>query len=238
MHEASGILSPQELSLFSERIARSLRQQPLDLDGEEHRELVAGLVRDLGEASHYRLLALGPSASGQKVQEGYERLARLVHPANARRLGLEGRERVLELLFERVTQAYLTLSHHARRQEYDRTLTPEERSHEPAAKPRAEENRERARSYYNRSRVLAASEEYHFAIELLREAVRVDPQPEYYALLGDMQAKNVFWLRHAAESYAKALQLGGPDPKVAAALERVRERMAEGEAGPAEGSGG
>src|SRR6185369_6686467 len=115
-----GRLSEEELRLFSDRIAASLAQRPVYLAVPVHRERVAELLRQVGEASFYDLLGVDPAAPALKVHEGYERTARLVHAAHAERLGLAGREGVLEVLFERVTEAYLTLSNPDRRKRYDR----------------------------------------------------------------------------------------------------------------------
>ena len=82
----------EELRLFSERIAHRLADRPLDLDPSSHQQRVAGLLRQAGEASFYQLLDVVPTATAQEVHEAYEQAARLVHPANARRLGLTGRE--------------------------------------------------------------------------------------------------------------------------------------------------
>jgi hypothetical protein len=65
--------------------------------------------------------------------------------------------------------------------------------------------------------------------------VRLDPQAKYYALLADMQEKNRNWLHHAVDSYMKALELGGPDPRIESALARLKRRM---EGGAAESSHG
>ena len=224
--QATSRPSRDEIRLFSERIERSLRERPIEVEAAEHRERVAGLLRRIGEASHYQLLAVAASASNPEVHEGYERVARLVHPRHAHRLGLAGREGVLDVLFEQATQAYLVLSHPERRKDYDRDLDPEAWARPHGRKPRAEELRERARGYYNRAQTYAASEDYHFGVELLREAVRIDPRPEYFALLGDLQAKNSNWLHHAAESYRQALALGGANPTLEVALQRVQERLA------------
>jgi curved DNA-binding protein CbpA len=218
-------VSPEELGLFSERIARSLAERPLDLELEEHREQVAALLREVGGASFYELLAVGPTSSPEKVHEGYERIARTVHPSHAPGLGLEGHEGVLEVLFERATAAYITLSHPGRRRDYDRELGPNAWPASGTGPSRAEENRARARAYFARASAYAAKDEFHFAIELLREAVRIDPQAKYYALLGDLQTRNQNWLRHAADSYARALEIGGPDPDVEAAMARVRRHI-------------
>jgi curved DNA-binding protein CbpA len=224
-------ISREELALFSERIGRSLAERPLEIDLAEHHERVAALVREVGGASFYQLLAVGPTASPEKVHEGYERVARLVHPSNAPQLGLEGREGVLEVLFERATAAYVTLSHPGRRRDYDRELGPDAWPESGIGRSRAEENRARARGYFARASAYLAKDEFHFAIELLREAVRIDPQAKYYALLGDLQTRNPNWLRHAADSYARALEIGGPDPQVEEAMARVRQRMADVAAG-------
>ena len=174
---------------------------------------------------------MGPTASPEKVHEGYERVARLVHPSHAPALGLEGREGVLEVLFERATAAYVTLSHPGKRRDYDREIGPAGWPETASGKGRAEENRDRARGYFNRATAFAAKDDFHFAIELLREAVRIDPQAKYFVLLGDLQTRNQHWLRHAVESYARALEIGGPDPQVEEAILRVRQRMTDIAAG-------
>ncbi|MBV8200072.1 MAG: DnaJ domain-containing protein, partial [Acidobacteria bacterium] len=204
---------------------------PLEVDAAEHRERVAALLREVGGATFYQLLAVGPTASPEKVHEGYERVARLVHPSHAPNLGLEGREGVLEVLFERATAAYVILSHPGKRRDYDREIGPAGWPEGGPSKSRAEENRDRARGYFNRATAFAAKDEVHFAIELLREAVRIDPQAKYFVLLGDLQTRNQNWLRQAADSYARALEIGGPDPQVEAAMARVRQRLADIAAG-------
>ncbi|HTQ78609.1 MAG TPA: DnaJ domain-containing protein [Thermoanaerobaculia bacterium] len=215
-------LSDEELGLFSTRVERGLASRPLALEPELHRQIVADLVSRVGNASFYDLLDLGPGATDAEVYEAYERLARIVHPSHARCLGLSGKEGVLKLLFERATQAYLTLSHPDRRKEYDGDLDSESWQPGPRGESREEEERQVARRYYIKASILAASEEYHLAIELLRLAARVDPQADYYALLGQLEAKNPHWLRLAEASLERALELGGGNRAVELALARVR----------------
>jgi tetratricopeptide (TPR) repeat protein len=218
-----------ELRVFSEKIGRRLADRPLDLPPDVHRERVAGLLRLAGEASFYQLLDLPPTAAAQELHEAYDQVARLVHPANAERLGLAGREGVLEMLFERLTQAYLNLSHPERRKAYDRGLSSQAWSAIPAPDQRRGEVREIAERYYKRAMELISNDDFYPAIELLREAVRISPQPELYALLGKLQAKNPRWLRVAAESLQQAMALGSKDPDLATALRDVQERLAAGE---------
>ena len=226
--------SDEELRLFLERIAHRLSEQPVGLDAPTHREKVAALLRKSGEASFYQMLAIPPTASPLEVHEAYERTARLVHPSHAGRLGLEGRAAVLEVLFERVTLAYLTLSQPERRKRYDRELGPEAwaASITPGGSQRQEEARDVARRYFERAVELTVSDDYYFAVELAQQAARLDSRPEYHALLGRLQAKNHRWLRSAAENLQKALDLGSMDAELPVILERVREQLVSGVAAP------
>ena len=224
----------EELRLFLDRIGRRLQDRPPDLDPAAHRERVAGLLRQAGEADFYQLLDIPSTARAQEVHEAYDRIAPLMHPANARRLGLEGREGVLEMLFERLTLAYLTLTQVDRRKLYDRDLDREVWSAAAwGAAPgrRREEARGVAQDYYERAVDRVAENDYHFAIELLQQAVRVDDsRPEYHLLLGKLQAKNSRWLRVAAENLEQAGAMGSRDPELPALLAEVRQRLAAGEA--------
>jgi tetratricopeptide (TPR) repeat protein len=229
-------ISLEERQLFAERIDRSLDERPLGLSPDAHRRAVAALIERLGTVSHYELLGVAPGASGGEVHAGYERLARLVHPRHAGALGIPGRQGVLELLLERATQAYLILSHPGRRKDYDRSLDARPWNAGTWGVERQDETRQVARRYFERAELLAAQEQLHQAIELLREAVRIDARPEYHALLGQLEAKNPHWLRRAEGNLARALELGSRDPALAPALAKVRELL-EGEATTAAGDG-
>lgn len=216
-------LSQEELQLFSARIVRSLTERPLTLPAQDHREQVAGLLRQVGEGTFYHLLGIDPAAGAMEVHEAYERVARLVHRSHARRLNLTGREGVLELLFERATLAYLTLSDMDRRKAYDRDAGPARWTAVRAAEVLPEE---KARQCFTRAKALAEAEDFHAAAELLNQAVLLWPRPEYLALLGLIQAKNPLWLEEAAHSLQRALDLGSTDPEVSAALASVGKQLA------------
>ena len=61
----------------------------------------------------YVILGLGPGASSAEIKRAYRRLSRLYHP------GVNPGDRQAQAVFERVTQAYETLSVPTRRRDYD-----------------------------------------------------------------------------------------------------------------------
>lgn len=225
--------SPQDVSSsivrrFAQRVARNLEEKPLDLAPQEHRELLADLLARLGELSHYELLGVPVGASAEEIHDAYDELARRLHPLHADPLGLVGREGALELLFERATEAYLTLTEPRRRAAYDRFhgLT----STLPEEEERSEEQKELARRYYQRAQEMVEAEDFGTVVDLLKEAVRNDPRPEYFALMGQVQARNPNWLRHAAASLKRARRGGvRGNLELDCTLAEVHEQLGEPE---------
>jgi curved DNA-binding protein CbpA len=222
----------EELQLFSARIVRGLTDRTLQTSPQEHREEVAMLLRQLGEGTFYHLLGLDPGSGLREVHDAYERVARLVHPSHARRLGLQGKEGVLELLFERATLAYLTLSDMDRRKAYDSEVGP---ARWTALQSRALSKEEEAVRCLERARLLAESDQFHAAIELLNRSVALAPRAEAWGLLGLLQARNPLWLENSAASLKQAIAMGSADPELPAALAEVETKIREQ---PAVESGG
>ena len=61
----------------------------------------------------YAVLGLEPGASSADIKRAYRRLARRYHP------GINPGDRAAEALFQRITEAYETLTDPTRRQQYD-----------------------------------------------------------------------------------------------------------------------
>src|SRR5258705_10162193 len=61
----------------------------------------------------YVILGLAPGASPAEIKRAYTRLSRRYHP------GVNPGDRQAEALFDRITEAYHTLSDPERRQQYD-----------------------------------------------------------------------------------------------------------------------
>jgi tetratricopeptide (TPR) repeat protein len=195
------------LARFLERIGESLEREPSTIEIVQHRELLKNLIGRIGEISHFELLAVGPQATADEIHKGYFELGRLVHPSQAPSLGLEGKEGTLEILFERATEAYLTLSDPERRTRYANKISSlsQTTASDLSENQRRDERRAVALESYKSALALSERHDYHSAIQLLEQVVKVDPQPEYFVLLANCQAENPQWLDRAAMNYTRAI---------------------------------
>ena len=222
------LVTPRMLRSFSERIASRLESDPVDLGVEEHRQRVAELLAKLGDLDHYQLLELDTRSGPDEISVAYNALASVVHPDNARRLGFEGREEAMRVLFERATEAYLTLSDPRRRASYN-TMSGITVEQEVDDAQRHQEKRDLARQNYLRATNSIDMMEYSTAVDLLKEAVRLDPQPEYLARLGVAQSKNPHWLQHAVANFERAVEMSPDDAGIRVAFGKVLEDLERNE---------
>lgn len=222
----SSLLSRKLLERFDARIAEDLERDPLGLDHEAHRRKLADLMARLGGLNYYELLGTSVGSSADEIHSAYTRLARLVHPSHAKALGLEGMEAGIVLLFERATEAYLTLSDQDRRGQYlqkvgafsDGSLFGR------TEESRKEEVEELAGRNYKMARQLVNRQDYYYAIELLNQAIRMEARPEYFSLLAHCQSQNPQWYDKAVSNYSRAIQLNPKDADLRAALADVYEK--------------
>lgn len=218
------VLSPRLLEQFSNRIAESLEAEALELPSEAHRARLGELLSGHGTMNFYQLLGIDPRVVDNEVFAAYNKLARVVHPIHARRLGLAGKDEALRVLFEKATEAYLTLSDPQRRASYN-TVAGVHVQVTVDREQREEEKREIARQNYRRAASCLSQMDFSLAVDLLKEATRMDPQPEYFARLGMAQAKNPNWHRHAVESYRRAVELDGKDAGIRFGFGSLLEQM-------------
>lgn len=198
---------PDVLKRFLDRVARELESKSVDLERDEHRRFIGDLFAGLGDRDFYQLLEVDLDTPPEKILEAYSRLARRVHPSHAARLELAGSEHLLEVLFERATEAYLTLSDPSRRGRYNRETGVAFVVKPDSPEDIEERGRELAREHFTRARQLVTHQQYHAAHELLREACRLDSRAEYFGLLAQVQAKNPNWLLQAVDNYRRAVDL-------------------------------
>ncbi len=221
--EAQGVLTAELVQRFSDRIRDGLERSPLELDPRYHRERIGALMGQLGEMTFYELLQVEVSAPAEQIHDAYTKLARLVHPGHAESLGLRGKEAGMHLLFERATEAYLTLSDSERSRKYLAEMGPLVKSTagKPSEAVRDKEEKKLADHNFRLAKSMALREEYHFAIELLNQAVRADPKPEYYVLLAECQEQNPQWARKAIFNYSQALELAPGEPDIVTARAKL-----------------
>ena len=222
--EGLQVVTAKILKRFLARVGEGLEDDPIELKPEEHRGKVGDLMRDMASFSHYQILDVSTRANEEEIMLAYTRLARVVHPLHAETIDLVGREGALEVLFERLTEAYLVLSDPKRRSSYNNlagiqvevNIDPDQRR---------EEKRHLAEQSYRRAAALINRMDFSRAVDLLKEAARLDPQPEYLARLAQIQAKNPKWYRHAVQSYEQAIELRADDAGLHAGFAEVLEAM-------------
>ena len=222
-------LTAEIIRKFGDRIARSLEQEPLEMSPSSHRELLRDLLSRLGELNFFELLRIDLGSTADEIQEAFVELGRIVHPGHSSHLGLKGKEAGLQMLFEKATEAYLTLSDPERSRLYCLEVGPvsSTRTISYDSKVRREEEVDSARHNFNIAKGLVWQQQLHSAIQLLEQAVKIDPQPEYYALLGQCQAENPNWVEKAIQSYHHAARLRPEDPELRAALGQLLERTGQ-----------
>jgi len=222
---SKGFLDERITRRFHDRIADSLARQPLTLQPGAHRERLRALLGGLGEMTFYELLGVTPGSSEEEIHQAYSELARTVHPSHAKNLGMGSSEGALELLFERTTEAYLTLNDPDRSRIYRMAtgIVPAA-ANRPSAEQRRQEQIDQAARLYRLGRGQTAEGRYHDAVQTLRQAVKLDPQAEHYALLAECLARNPHWLKEAVEAYQAAVERSPHDPRLRAELALVLER--------------
>ena len=189
---------------------------------EEEQQRVRSMVRRFSGMDHYEVLELAPDVEEAEIHRSFQELAVLVHPENARRLGLASGAGALRLLFEKVTMAYLTLSDPERRARYNIEAGIEVgRGH--GSGPRSGEQQEVAQATFRRAKRMFETGELHFALELARQAVRADPQPESVALLARIQRKNPNWLDQSVGNFKQAIRMDPKNPQYRLELAQLME---------------
>jgi tetratricopeptide (TPR) repeat protein len=218
-----GLVPPALLSRLEERIRDDLDESPPTRDSQLLRREIGALLPKAGAVGLYEYLGVSVGATTGEVTAAFIDLGRRIHPSLHGWVDLP--EAVLRLLFEHAAHAYLVLSDPVRRKEYDRehptTPEPELRSEEELAEVR----REMARRSFRRAQSLMRAEQYHYVVELMREAVQWDPRPEALALLAEALAKNPLWREAALENLQHAARLAPNDAAYRLKLGRLLEDM-------------
>ena len=140
-------------------------------------------------------------------------------------LGFKGRDEILKVLFERVTEAYLVLSDPRRRASYNllQGVADVEQIDE---KKRLEERQKMAASCYSNALHYLSDhvKDYGQAINLLKEASRLDPQASYFSMLAQALAQNPRWRPEAKAAFEKAVSLDPTNAGIHVAYAELLEK--------------
>jgi tetratricopeptide (TPR) repeat protein len=214
------------LHSLSNRFARNLKEEPLALSPEEFRARVAELFAGLGAMTYYELLDVEPASAVELVQSKYELVARQVHPANEAAYGLTGLKPMLELLFERATQGYLVLSDPERRRQYNQSQAIDlSASQSPV--PSVKSSRKTSPGSTSTGAGVGGARDFHYAIELLQLAAKLDRRSEYLLTLARVETKNPKWLDRAVDTCRAALEVEPHSAEVRFLLGEIYEQQGD-----------
>jgi curved DNA-binding protein CbpA len=214
------------------------KQEELDLSGGELFELpedeklasspdaIRRAYETLEGKDHYEILGVGREASPSAIKKAYFRLAKAYHPDRHHEPGMEALNEALEMLFDRLTEAYGVLSRPQSRRLYDESRAPQrpparkvevepdslqqplqqpaqQSSHQPAQQPSGE-----AAEQCKRGEAALLAGNIKDAIKCLESAVRQDgSNAHYHALLGQAMTSVPERRKEAEAELKRAIEL-------------------------------
>jgi curved DNA-binding protein CbpA len=205
------------------------------MSAQQLREELSRKMHFFANADFYEVLGVSRHATMGEIKRAYYQLAKQFHPDRYRRPEYSSLRPKLEAVFARITQAYQALSDPAQRAAYDSKLksagateTGPLKVEEPAARQVsvasqiASEQTEAvgqeskgiinpsyaAEYYYQQGRSRYEQKDFYAAIQLLRQAVKLDPsKPHYHFHLGRALMRNPRARREAEKHLLKAAEL-------------------------------
>jgi curved DNA-binding protein CbpA len=154
-------------------IINSAAQGPGQATDETLRAALLDLAARCERASHFELLGVSEGASAQEVNTAYVRLLRQFHPDRMAAAGLRDIGAVAERTVARLGEAYAVLNDPKRRAEY-----AAQRSGKPV--PPSGAALIEAETAFRKGEVFLKKADHAHAIEMLADAVRINPGEPYY----------------------------------------------------------
>ena len=189
------------------------------------RDEILRMNRIGNNVTHYELFDLMPTASFVQIKNAYLQMVERLHPDRARSQNVGDLDAELNDAFRRVARAYEVLSDPHERYRYDASLkiestqittesiaeVPRAQSSSPArsAEPLDTKSRRKAAAVrYEEGRRFFAVGQYYEAVQVLKDAVRLEPdRANYHKLLAKALSENPKWRRQAAEHFQRAIKL-------------------------------
>lgn len=120
-----------------------LMEQSVEIDDDFKREVLY-IHGQLDDVDHYQLLGVDTEAQRRQLRKAYFRMSKRFHPDRFYRKILGDFEPMIEAIFQRVTQAYQTLTNDRKRREYDASLKQGTASHQQSGQSSTPASRESA----------------------------------------------------------------------------------------------
>lgn len=134
---------------------------------------------DIMRRTFFEVFEASPETSPEDLKSSYFALARKWHVDNFVGKGVDSRKRRLDAIFARITEAYETLSDPEKRGDY---ITYLDRKAKGLPTDVAEILR--GEQLYDQALAMVRRRDYRGAREVLEEALRLNPDPNYHATLG------------------------------------------------------
>ncbi len=201
--------------LVTTRVERPPEPEPeaeeaLQYTPQQQREYaeVIKLAAEISHTDYLGRLGLSPGATQDQVHSRYLEFVRLYHPDRAREPHLVSLRNELAQIYSSVQEAYDTLGNPERRQRYEQSLAGTQR----VDAYKEDERRRLARSAVvdanlKRAQELLRAGDLGMAVQLLDQAVRLEPTADNLLMLARAEFKNPMWSQRALDHLKHAVAL-------------------------------
>lgn len=176
--EAAGMLALDEVS----GIELSFEDETGDAaqrDDKKAREIVARYYDEVRGQNFFEIFGVGPKASDEEIKARYFELAKTWHIDAFTGQNLGPEQAKLEAIFQRITEAYETITDRVRRDEYLTYLDRRARG-----LPTDMNEIRRTEQLFEQALAMIRRSDFVGAQPVLEEAIRKNPDPPYLAALG------------------------------------------------------
>ncbi len=205
--------------LFSSRESAPSRPPKLESTAsvaeKKNREEILAKHASLSGCTFYDCLEVRPMAKDADIRRAYLALVKKYHPDRHRSEHVRDLQRLLQEIVAKATDAYEALYNPSSRRCYDQSLRSEAPRGEakaapieaPVAAPLTPAETLASRYYREATRYLTRKD-FHEAVRLLEEVVRLDPsRAEYHRALAQALENNPKWRKEAEAHYREAMKI-------------------------------
>ena len=174
------------------------------------REMILHAHNSLAIQDNYEVLGVGRSATIKEIQKSYFRLSKLYHPNRHFEHGMDDLKDHLEAIFNRIHDAYATLSSREKRDEYNIDLAS---GLKQEAAPAARQGKKASDMHTAEVQFTEGMKQYKAgnfwgADEAFQLAIRLDPGNAEYVFYRGLSLSRIPRRGHESEEYfAKALEM-------------------------------